>query len=277
MYNNSRDNVFMKTFHNIFIRGDLMSGQRKRIVAIVTGVIAVLLISFFSFVGNASAASTTDPTNVPTSTQTDTQASTTDQSSNAAISTTSTNNTADNAVDVNANSTATDDDSATTSPDPNETEIANSELSTSAAEDGMVLLQNNNQALPVSTDKTVALFGAGAYGTVKGGTGSGNVNPRNVVNIWDGLKDAGYQITSDDYLTKTAKDYDAASDAYNESASVLGTFNYTDKQISQADFNAAPADVGIYVLSRNAGEGADRTDTKGDYEITDANTTTSRI
>ncbi|WP_125710781.1 glycoside hydrolase family 3 protein [Companilactobacillus zhongbaensis] len=238
-----------------------MNKQRRRIVAIVTGVIAVLLISFFSFIGKASAASTTDPANVSTS---ETQA-TTDQSGDTS-STASTNN----QTDVNANQTETTDDSATTSPDPNETEIENSELSTKAAEDGMVLLQNKNQTLPISTDKSVALFGAGAYGTVKGGTGSGDVNPRNVVNIWDGLKDAGYDVTSGDYLNKTAADYDQKKAAFDAKSSLLNTFIYKDKQVSQADFDASPADVGIYVLSRNAGEGTDRTDTKGDYEITDA-------
>ncbi len=242
-----------------------MNKQRKRIVAIVTGVITVLLLSFFTFIGNASAASTTDPANVSTS---ETQTATDSTEETAAQ--TSTKTPANTDVDINANATTTSDDSATTSPDPNATEIENSELSTKAAEDGMVLLQNKDQTLPVSTDNSVALFGSGAYGTVKGGTGSGDVNPRNVVNIWDGLKKAGYQITSEDYLNKTAADYDQKKAAFDATSSLLNTFVYQDKQISQADFDAAPADVGIYVLSRNAGEGTDRTDTKGDYEITDA-------
>ncbi|MQS89774.1 glycoside hydrolase family 3 protein [Companilactobacillus mishanensis] len=236
-----------------------MNRKQKRILLLLIGAISVFFISFFTYLGNASAATTSDSDVSETSSQTSSNGANDGAVTNASATT-----------DVNANTTANSDESATTSPDPNETEIANSQLSTSAAEDGMVLLQNNNGTLPISTDDSVALFGGGAYGTVKGGTGSGNVNPRKTVNIWDGLKDAGYQIKTDDYLTGIAKDYDTQNAAFAKSHPMMGTFNYADPQISQATFDSAPADVGIYVLSRNAGEGADRTDTKGDYEITNA-------
>ncbi|WP_125709080.1 glycoside hydrolase family 3 protein [Companilactobacillus zhongbaensis] len=152
---------------------------------------------------------------------------------------------------------------------PNAQEIANSQLSTSAAEDGMVLLQNKDNSLPISTDQSIALFGAGAYGTVKGGTGSGNVNPRQTINIWDGLKDAGYTITSNDWLNNIAADYNQKEAAFNKTAVLLSTFNYSDPAISQEEFAAAPADVGIYVVSRNAGEGSDRKNAQGDYLLSD--------
>ncbi|MQS53059.1 glycoside hydrolase family 3 protein [Companilactobacillus mishanensis] len=236
-----------------------MNRKQKRILLLLISAISVFFISFFTYLGNASAATTSDSDVSETSSQTSSNGANDGAVTNASATT-----------DVNANTTANSDESATTSPDPNETEIANSQLSTSAAEDGMVLLQNNNGTLPISTDDSVALFGGGAYGTVKGGTGSGNVNPRKTVNIWDGLKDAGYQIKTDDYLTGIAKDYDTQNAAFAKSHPMMGTFNYADPQISQATFDSAPADVGIYVLSRNAGEGADRTDTKGDYEITNA-------
>lgn len=249
-----------------------MDKRRKRILVALTTVFAILLISFVAYSNKAQAATSADVPETSTNvSQTDTASGSTTTQSNSTSQTTPATSTA-TTTDATANTTTTSsDDSATTDPNPNATEIANSELSTSAAEDGMVLLQNNNQALPVSTDKSVALFGGGAYGTVKGGTGSGDVNPRKVVNIWDGLKDAGYQITSEDYLNKTAKDYDQSKAAFeNSSTDMFATFNYADKQISQSEFDAAPADVGIYVLSRNAGEGNDRTNTKGDYQITDA-------
>ena len=47
------------------------------------------------------------------------------------------------------------------------------ELARKAAEEGMVLLQNNG-LLPLRT-KNIALYGAGARMTVKGGSGSGDV------------------------------------------------------------------------------------------------------
>ncbi|MBM6871484.1 S-layer homology domain-containing protein, partial [Pseudoflavonifractor phocaeensis] len=66
------------------------------------------------------------------------------------------------------------------STDPNASaarEEANAAISQWAATQGMVLLENNNNVLPISGNAgtPVALFGVGAYNTIKGGTGSGDV------------------------------------------------------------------------------------------------------
>ena len=76
-----------------------------------------------------------------------------------------------------------------------EREIRNAELSRDVAAQGMVLLENNENALPIPQQSKIALYGGGAYATVKGGTGSGDVNQRYVVNVWDSLKNAGYEIS----------------------------------------------------------------------------------
>ena len=55
-------------------------------------------------------------------------------------------------------------------------EEANKEISYRAALEGIVLLENDG-ALPLSPGK-IALYGAGAGMTIKGGTGSGEVNER---------------------------------------------------------------------------------------------------
>ena len=52
-----------------------------------------------------------------------------------------------------------------------------------------VLLKKNG-AFPLDGPCTVAAFGSGVRDTVKGGTGSGEVNSRYFVNIEQGLKDA---------------------------------------------------------------------------------------
>lgn len=58
-----------------------------------------------------------------------------------------------------------------------------------SATEGMVLLKNDNQALPLSAkDKHVALFGAVSYNFYSGGTGSGDINRPYVVSLLDGLK-----------------------------------------------------------------------------------------
>lgn len=64
----------------------------------------------------------------------------------------------------------------------------------------MVLLENDG-VLPLKKIGKIALYGAGARHTIKGGTGSGDVNSREVINIEQGLKDAGFTITTDRWLT----------------------------------------------------------------------------
>ena len=89
---------------------------------------------------------------------------------------------------------------ATTNPNPGSLELQNAQLSRSAAAQGMVLLENHEAALPIAKNANVALFGVGAYGTPKGGTGSGAVNNRYSINVRTGLENAGYKITtSPDY------------------------------------------------------------------------------
>src|SRR6185437_15281791 len=85
---------------------------------------------------------------------------------------------------------------ASTDPTPNPLELANAQLSKQAAADGMVLLANQNHSLPLQKKTNVALFGVGAYATVKGGTGSGNVNQRYAINVRTGLENAGFTVTT---------------------------------------------------------------------------------
>ena len=71
---------------------------------------------------------------------------------------------------------------------------------TSVLWDRMVLLKNSNHLLPLKRGSKIALFGAGAGKTVKGGTGSGDVNERETVTIREGLKNAGFEIATEDWL-----------------------------------------------------------------------------
>ena len=62
------------------------------------------------------------------------------------------------------------------------------ELSKNAAKEGMVLLKNEKNVLPLKRGTKVALFGKGTFDYVKGGGGSGDVTVEYARNLYDGLK-----------------------------------------------------------------------------------------
>ncbi len=154
-----------------------------------------------------------------------------------------------------------------------------------AAADGMVLLKNSHHVLPIAAGSRIALYGPGAVVTIKGGIGSGDVNSRPTVNIYQGLKEAGYVITTADWCEQYKKDYDAARLAWKEEiwkkidASDAGetggnrffqAYSTTVLKMPEGgEIQATEADTALYVLTRNAGEGADRTAEKGDYYLSD--------
>ena len=62
-----------------------------------------------------------------------------------------------------------------------------------------VLLKKNGD-FPLPAAGQIALYGSGARQTIKGGTGSGDVNSRYFVTVEQGLKDAGFTVTSEKWL-----------------------------------------------------------------------------
>ena len=73
-------------------------------------------------------------------------------------------------------------------------------LSRRAAREGMVLLKNEDNVLPLAAGTKVALFGKATIDYVKGGGGSGDVTVPYIRNLYDGFaevigKDAVYPGT----------------------------------------------------------------------------------
>lgn len=142
------------------------------------------------------------------------------------------------------------------------------------AAEGMVLLKNANDVLPLK-EKEVALFGAGANGTISCGTGSGYVYAPYVVTVEQGLKNAGITITSERWLKRFAETSKKADKANKELSMIDRMWSglttlIDDIAIEDSELEEArKVQTAIYVVRRNAGENDDRKAEKGDYYLSD--------
>ena len=166
---------------------------------------------------------------------------------------------------------------ATESPEATYREIEHRRLAREAACEGIVLLENDG-ALPISPCP-IALFGAGAAATIKGGTGSGEVNERHSVTIEQGLIEAGFTITTDRYLREYEELLRTERNKFNKAMrrrflggdfiNIMTTqFQYpAGKLLTDGDLYESAAYACIYVIARQAGEGADRKLGKHDFDL----------
>ena len=167
-------------------------------------------------------------------------------------------------------------------PEISERERKNRAVARKAAAEGMVLLKNEKGILPLTPGSRVALYGIGASRTIKGGTGSGDVNERERVSIYQGMKHAGFVITNEDWILDYDRRYEEARTAWRDgilektagAAQTSGAFFqiYTQTPFVMPEGKAAEktdADAAFFILSRTAGEGADRFAKEGDYFLTE--------
>lgn len=174
----------------------------------------------------------------------------------------------------------------TTDPAEQLYEAEHRKIARMAAAEGMVLLKNENQVLPLPAGKKLALYGAGASHMIKGGTGSGDVNERAVVGICQGLEEAGYEIVTKDWIAAYDQMYQDARESWRKEIwrkmDELEAAGFSDKMFDAYSSTAfslpagpvpekaeADTDTAIYVLSRIAGEGMDRWNRGGDYQLSD--------
>ena len=76
-----------------------------------------------------------------------------------------------------------------------------------------VLLKSNGD-FPLDGPCKIAAYGSGVRKTIKGGTGSGEVNSRFFVNVEQGLENAGFTITTKAWLDQYDAMYADAKKAY---------------------------------------------------------------
>ncbi|WP_130836574.1 beta-glucosidase [Lachnoclostridium sp. Marseille-P6806] len=149
-------------------------------------------------------------------------------------------------------------------------------LVTDNAAECTVLLRANG-AFPLEKPGKLAAFGSGLRYTVKGGTGSGEVNSRFQYSIEQSLEREGFEITTKSWLdgydrvrslSKKAFFRELKAEARRKHENVY--LYAMGKEMKEPDHELPlekSGDAAIYVLSRNSGEGSDREATEGDVML----------
>ncbi len=146
---------------------------------------------------------------------------------------------------------------------------AHASVAREAAEEGIVLLENREGALPLAHGTTVALFGVGSYETLAGGTGSGHVHRPYVVSLDEGLRKEGFTV--EESLAGSYTQYIGKNRPRGSSLSrMLGGPATPEMTIGREAIEAVSegADIAVLTLSRQAGEGGDR-HLEGDFLLTE--------
>lgn len=142
-----------------------------------------------------------------------------------------------------------------------ETAAASKEVIQEVGEEGMVLLKNSNQLLPLSPDtRKLNVFGWASIAPILGGTGSGASDTSQSIGILQSLQDAGYE--TNETLSKLYTDFRA-----NRNLPTTGVASMTEWTLPEptADYYTAElleearnfSDTAVIVLGRSGGEGQD--------------------
>ena len=132
--------------------------------------------------------------------------------------------------------------------------------------EGVTLLKNENNALPLKENAGVSFFSTSSVSPILVGTGSGAYEEgTNIVSLKDGCEDAGLRVNGAlwDWYSANFEQY-----GRKKSGGTIGTlFTIGDAKWSQISTNAktdsAYGDAAIFVLSRSGGEGVDSTIVNG--------------
>ncbi len=139
-----------------------------------------------------------------------------------------------------------------------------------------VLLKSNGD-FPLSAPGKIAAYGCGVRKTIKGGTGSGEVNSRYFINVEQGLTDAGFTITTQNWLDAYDRTYEQARVQFKKDIKAQAKAAHANaimfamgKVMPEPEYELpldGEGDVAIYVLARTSGEGNDREGVSGDIKL----------
>ena len=167
------------------------------------------------------------------------------------------------------------------------------QLSRKAATEGMVLLKNDNNTLPLKKGEKIALFGKATIEYIKGGGGSGDVHTPYIRNIFEGFSEKDVQIYMPlvdfykDYVKResvnipTQAQINATWDIVNAmefctkrddmTYDTFASMHVPEAEVpsSLIEDAAKNADTAIITISRFSAEGVDRRPQSGDYYLSD--------
>lgn len=136
-----------------------------------------------------------------------------------------------------------------------------------------------DDSFPLNKPCSIVCYGYGVRHTVKGGTGSGDVNARFFTSIEEGLEKANFVIANKEQLdlidiqhNEQRKDWVKRIKKEAKRAHMLAPIYAIGKAMPEAEYNiplVETAEAAIYVVSRVSGEGSDREIEKGDILLTD--------
>ena len=145
---------------------------------------------------------------------------------------------------------------------------AHAQVARKTASEGIVLLKNENNTLPLKGTEKVALYGITSVDFLGNGTGSGEVNTEHIANMQEAMTEAGFTLDENlaefyrtCYTTQTAteKMEGNAIDKRHRPEPIIS--------VKAIELQAKDNDMAVVVLGRIAGEGADRA-VKDDFELT---------
>ena len=141
-----------------------------------------------------------------------------------------------------------------------------------------VLLKRSG-SFPLPAPGKIALYGSGVRKTIKGGTGSGEVNSRYYDTVEVGFEQAGFTITTKAWLDAYDRVVEKSQQEFNQQLRRKAKEQHTNVMllamgavVPEPEYELpldGEGDTALYVLSRISGEGTDRKPSKGEIRLTD--------
>ncbi|MDE6026183.1 MAG: glycoside hydrolase family 3 C-terminal domain-containing protein [Lachnospiraceae bacterium] len=140
-----------------------------------------------------------------------------------------------------------------------------------AVAEGLVLLENNNNALPFTNGMEIAVFGRIQTNYYKSGTGSGGmVNVSHVTGILEGLRESNV-VTINERLAGVYEEWEKEHPFIKGLGWGMEPWSQEEMPVDDGivDMAAESSDAALVIIGRTAGEDKDSTNTPGSFCLTD--------